>query len=333
MKKFCDNCLKIVECNYNEKDTTIDIDNKSITYLKKYYICDECGSEFLDDLYDYDIETVNDKLRELENIITTSEIKEISNKYNIGKKPLSLILGMGEVNIIRYLNGYNPTKEISDLLKNVLNNPFLFELYLMVNKDKISEIAYKKSLSKTKQLEFVNEKSKLYDTSLYIIYKLGEIDHLSLQKLLFFIHGFSNEFLGRNLFDDLPEAWIHGPVYREIYNCFSYYKGNKINYEDLLKSREYNLSNDEKKYIDVLIEDFGCYSGSLLREMTHLTTPWINARKNLDDSSYSNRVIEKNDINNYFKEIYDKYNMKSVEDIVKYSNDMFKKTRGIFIKD
>lgn len=67
--------------------------------------------------------------------------------------------------------------------------------------------------------------------------------------------------------------------------------------------------------------------------MTHLTTPWINARKNLDDSSYSNRVIEKNDINNYFKEIYDKYNMKSVEDIVKYSNDMFKKTRGIFIKD
>ena len=149
----------------------------------------------------------------------------------------------------------------------------------------------------------------------------------------FFIHGFSSVFLEKKLFDDLPEAWIHGPVYKEIYNCFAYYKNNKISYEDLLKNREYNLTEEEKKYLDILIEDFGCYSGSLLREMTHITSPWINARKNLDSKCYSNRIIEQKDIDDYFKEICTKYNINNVEDIVKYSNDMFKKTRGIFIKD
>ena len=158
MMKICDNCLKKVECEYNEKETTVEINNKKIKYLKKYYICDECGNEFLDDLYDYDVETVNNELRKINNIITKEEIEEILKKYNIGKKPFSIVLGLGEINVIRYLKGSNPTKEISDLLKNILNNPFLYELYLICNKDKISEVAYKKSLGKTKQLELNNSK-------------------------------------------------------------------------------------------------------------------------------------------------------------------------------
>ena len=91
MKKFCDKCLKEVECTYNEKYIDISIDNNKINYLKKYYICSECNNEFLDDLYDYDVEIVNKKLRELNNIITIDEIEEIIRKYNIGKKPLSLL--------------------------------------------------------------------------------------------------------------------------------------------------------------------------------------------------------------------------------------------------
>ena len=102
MKKFCDYCLQDVDCNYCEKETEIEIENKKIKYLKKYYICSKCNHKFLDDLYDYDVETVNNKLREENNIITTSEIEELIDKYAIGKKPLSLILGLGEINIIRY---------------------------------------------------------------------------------------------------------------------------------------------------------------------------------------------------------------------------------------
>lgn len=110
MKKFCDECLKEVSCSYHEKNTTVVVEGVSITYLKKFYVCDECGSEFLDDYFDYDIQTVNNLLREHNDIITTKEIEKILDQYNIGKKPLSLILGLGEVNIIRYLKALIPPK-------------------------------------------------------------------------------------------------------------------------------------------------------------------------------------------------------------------------------
>ena len=323
MKKFCDNCLKEVECTYNEKNTEVEIDNNKINYLKKYYICSECNNEFLDDLYDYDIETINNKLRTINDIITTEEIEEILKKYDIGKKPLSLILGLGEVNIIRYLNGSNPTRVISDLLKMILDNPFLYELYLIAAKDRISSVAYKKSLGKTKQLELSKENSKLYNTALYIIKSLEEVDAMSLQKTLYFANGFSSLFLKERLFDDLPEAWIHGPVYREIYDCFSYYKANKLDYDEITKNIEISLGEEEKEYLNTIIKDFACYSGSLLREMTHLTKPWKVSRAGLDEYEYSKRIIDEEEMNDYFKKIYNDYNMKELKDISKYSKKLF----------
>ena len=332
MIKFCDNCLKDVECTYNEKITEIEINNVKIKYLKKYYICSECNSEFLDDLFDYDTQVVNNELRKHYDIITTDEINEILTKYNIGKKPLSLVLGLGEVNIIRYLDGANPTREISDLLKNILNSPLLFELYLYGNKDKISETAYKKSLGKTKQLELVDNHSKLYNSSLYIISKLDEVDPLSLQKLLYFANGFSNLLLKNKLFNDIPKAWKHGPVYLDIYECFSYYKGDLIDYSELLKDREFNLTDDEKQYLDIIIKDFGCYSGPILREMSHLTDPWLIAREGLNIDEPSTRFIDEKDMDEYFKKIYDEYKIKNINDISKYSTELFNKAKNILFK-
>lgn len=324
MIRFCDNCLKDVKCTYNEKEKEIEVDNIKVKYLKKYYVCSECNKEFLDDLADYDTQAVNNELRKHYDIITTDEINEILNKYSIGKKPLSIVLGLGEVNILRYLNGSNPTKEISNLLKMVLNNPFLYELYLINSKDNISEVAYEKSLGKTKQIELSKENSKLYRSALYMIKELDETDALSIQKNLFFANGFSSFFLGSKLFNDNPEAWIHGPVYKEIYDCFSYYKSNTIDYGELFKNIEVDLTEEEKNYLNEIILSFGIYSGSQLREMTHLTTPWLNARKGLKDEDYSSRIIDSNEMNKYFKDIYEKYNMKELKDIEKYSNDLSK---------
>lgn len=332
MKKFCDYCLKEVSCSYHEKETTINIDNIPIKYLKKYYIGDTCKHEFLDDLLDYDVHTVNNELRKHTGLITVGEIEEILTKYNIGKKPLSLVLGIGEVNIIRYLDGVSPTRDISDLLKNVLNNPFLFELFLYANKDKISEIAYKKALGKTKQLEFMDNKSKLYSISLYFISKLNEIDPLSLQKLLYFSELFSKIINNKRLFLDKPKAWKYGPVYDEIYDCFSYYKGNKIDYSELLKDREFDLTEEEKDFLNEIIKDFGCYSGPILREMSHLTDPWIHAREGIDDGETSTRIIEEDEMNEYFEKIKNEYKIYSIQDISKFSEDLFNKVKENLIK-
>ena len=326
-RQFCENCMSERECTYKEKKIKELINNKEIEYIKKYYVCNTCGNDIYGDLLDDNIISANRELRKNNNIITTEEINEILDKYCIGKKPLSLVLRLGEINIIRYLNGSNPTREISDLLKNISNNPFLYELYLLAAKDDISPVAYKKSLGRTKQLELTSSNSKLYNSALYIIKSQDEIDPLSIQKNLFFAYGFSDLFLKNKLFGDLPEAWRHGPVYKEIYDCFSYYKSENIDYSEIIKNIDINLSEEERMYLDEIIRDFGCYSGPMLRKMTHLTEPWINARKGLQDEEPSNRVISDGDINSYFKKVYDEYDMHNINDISKYSTNLFNEAR------
>lgn len=323
--KFCERCLKDTKCHVKEEVVTEVIEHQKITYLKKYYVCSECDQIIYDDFLDYNIETINNELRKNNNIITVSEIKEILEKYNIGKKPASLVLGLGEITLTRYLDGNNPTEENSLFLKEILNNPNLYELYLLTNKDKITEIAFKKSLGKTKQLELSNEHSKLYNIALYIINKLDEVTPLSLQKILYFADGFSKKILGEDLFNNSPEAWIHGPVYREIYECFSYYKSNTIYYSEILKDYEFNLTEEEKKYLDKITLIFGCYSGRILREMTHLTEPWVESRKGLAANEPTNRMIEKDQIDKYFNKVCEEYQIKTINDISNYSQSIFQK--------
>ncbi len=43
--------------------------------------------------------------------------------YKIGKAPLSLALGFGEVTIPRYLEGQVPSEEYSDIMKAALSSP------------------------------------------------------------------------------------------------------------------------------------------------------------------------------------------------------------------
>ncbi len=318
-KQFCSNCMKDVDCKYNEKIVKENVDGIEIEYLEKYYICNKCRSKIYGDLLDSNTIAANKELRKKTGLITVDEIKEIMNKYSIGKKPLSLVLGFGEVTLIRYLEGSNPSKENSDILKLILNNPTLFEMYLEVNKDNITQTAYKKSLGKTKQVEFISGQSKIYDVCLYLISKLREIDALSLQKLLYFANGLSNKFLGEHLINVESQAWKYGPVYKEIYDCFSYYGYNKIDYNELIKNSNIKLSDKEKEYLDAIIMDFGFYSGSLLKEMSHLTDPWVDNRKGLAEDESSNRIISLKDMDKYFNKIILEFDIKEIKDISKYS--------------
>ena len=309
--------MKEVDCSYKEGIINEVIDGIEIEYLEKYYVCDVCGCKIYGDLLDYNVSVANNELRKNTGLITVSEIEEIINRYSIGKKPLSVVLGLGEITITRYLEGSNPSKENSDLLKRILNSPMLYEMYLEVNKDKITDVAYKKSLGK----------SKIYNVCLYFISKLKEIDALSLQKLLYFSNGISNYFLGNNLINDVAQSWKYGPVYKEVYDCFSYYGYNKLDYNELVKDKNIDLSDEEKKFLDVIIDSFGFYSGGILREMSHLTDPWINTRVGLMDDEPSNRIISLDEMNEYFSKIIKKYKIKDIHDISKYSEDLFLKAK------
>lgn len=322
---YCLLCDDVRKCELREENVTRKINGNTITYLEKNYICSTCGETVYDkDIFDYNVHTANDELRKITGLIRKSEIEEILDKYSISQKNLSKVLGFGEIQISRYLKSGNPSREHSDILKSIKDNPFVFEGYLLNAKDILDEKTYKKQLGKVVQLELANNHSKIYNVGIYLIENIHDITNLSLQKILYFLNGFSKVFLGDYLFNDCAQAWTHGPVYPCMYDAFSYYFKDTIDKSEILKDKQIDLTDKEKEYIDCVSRFFSCYSGSRLRNMSHLTAPWIKARVGLSEGDVSDRNIEQKDIEQYFNKVVCDYNIVTTEDVGRYAQDLSK---------
>ena len=325
-KTFCEICNELVEYKIKKRIREEIINNKIVSFNELYAICKKCNNEvYVEKLYDQNMLEYSEKIKEINGIITIKEIEEILNKYAIGKKPLSLVLGWGEVTIIRYLEGNTPEKAYSDILKKVLDDPNTMHEYLEKNKDLITSVAYKRTLGKIMELKLIEDQSKIYLISKHIIARMEDITPLALQKILYYIQGFSTYFFDRPIFNDNAEAWVHGPVYREIYDRFSYYRYNPISKNEFESYNEIDsLNAKEIKLIDSVINNFGVYSGKTLEKMTHTTIPWEEGRKELSEEEYSSNIIDIDTMKDYFTNIGKKYKMKSVSDISKYASSIFK---------
>ena len=109
------------------------------------------------------------------------------NIYNIGKAPLSIALGFGEITITRYLSGQIPSREYSDVIKKALSSPNYMIQLMNENMEKMGETAYKKAIKAAEEvanLFCVSDKMLL--TISYIFEQMKEITPLALQKILYF---------------------------------------------------------------------------------------------------------------------------------------------------
>ena len=330
MLGFCEKCHDMVEYCIREKKMTKNIKGKEIEYIGKVAICSKCGSEiFIADVRDYNLKMLDNAFREKEGLITVSEIELILDKYNIGKRPLSLLLGWGEGTLTRYLDGDIPTKQYSDILKTILNDPKYMKKALEENKDNVTDVAYRRcsealaEIEKNDSITFKSE-DKIDHVIKYLLVSCSDITPLALQKLLYYAQGFFKAFTGEYLFHNNCEAWVHGPVYRSVYYKYKNYGYNPIE-ENQCDYTDIELAKIEKEILDSVIRNFGCYSGKVLEKMTHAEMPWSITRVGLRDDESSDRIIEKELISKYFEDIKLKYNMLNISDISDYSEDIFNK--------
>ena len=179
---------------------------------------------------------------------------------------------------------------------------------------------------KIEELENDEDKSNLNLISKHIIASLEDTTPLALQKILYYIEGFSLAILDKSLFDCSPEAWIHGPVYKNIYEKYSSYKFNTIDKKYLKKYLSIEIIDENTlNLVDEIIKCFGCYSGKTLEKMTHLSTSWLTTREGLKVDEISNREINKNLIKEEFISICQKYHIDNYNDISRYSSKLFKR--------
>ena len=118
------------------------------------------------------------------------------------------------------------------------------------------------------------------------------ITNLKMQKLVYYAQGFALAILGRPIFVENIEAWMHGPVVPELYQHFRQY-GN----QPLPQPKEdWDLqifTEEEKNLLNNVYETYGQFSAWRLRDMTHEEKPWR--------STPANGIISHNLMKEYFQ--------------------------------
>lgn len=325
---FCIECREVSPYEIKKEKRNITIKDKDYLMEVSVAYCLNCKEEIsVPGLMDLRMKEIDEQYRNYEDLLSVSDIDKLLKIYNIGKAPLSLALGFGEITVTRYLLGQIPSKEYSDIMKKALHYPSFMIDKLEENKDKIGDTAYKKAMHAAEGLKKIfNVSDKMLSVISYIFERTYEITPLALQKILYYVQGIHMVLFDTPLYEEDCCAWVHGPVYESVFKIFKDFKYNPIDDHRfiVLKDRFLSLSKEEKKVIDLVINSFGMYSGKVLEKLTHNETPWMKAREGYLPLEYSKEIINKDDIKSYFMKIGNQYNLNDVNELKEYINDQIK---------
>jgi len=322
---FCEECRDDVAYNVEEKEMVGTIRGVEYHYVGREAKCANCGAYVdVEEISMTNLKALYDVYRQENGIVSLEKIRAIPERYAIGKRPLSTLLGWGEHTFTRYADGDIPTRQYSETLNQLFDDPAYYLNILEENKDRLaSQQTYEKSRKAVEALIAKNMMlgEKIDAVIAYLLNQCEDITPLALQKSLYYIQGFFYAFYGRFLFAKDCEAWAHGPVYRDIYARYADY-----HFDPISKVKSFNSSiftTQEKAILDSVIRNICCYSGKILEAFTHNESPWINTRGDLPDGAASDKIIDRQMIGNYFIKIKEQYGMNSPRDIQLYTKDMF----------
>jgi len=109
------------------------------------------------------------------------------------------------------------------------------------------------------------------------------LTHLQLQKLLYYVQGWSLAMRDTPMFSERIEAWAHGPLVRDVYPRLAAYgympiTSNVATTEDEFEYCPQSPEPEECELIRSVWEGYRGFSASHLWSMTHSERPWVDAR-------------------------------------------------------
>jgi uncharacterized phage-associated protein len=146
------------------------------------------------------------------------------------------------------------------------------------------------------------------DVADYIIWKAAEDDRplnlLKLQKLAYYAQAW------HLALDSTPiapgarfEAWVHGPVSRDLYNRFaSSMLYEAVTMADMRNGFDPNtVPTREREVLDAVLEAYGAMSGSQLENLTHKEDPWVRARGSAGPTDLCRNTIDEDVMRDYYR--------------------------------
>ena len=325
-RSFCRKCGKETGYLLKKMDVIKTVKDKEYTFEITMAVCGVCGEELrVPDLAAQSEQEMDEQYRSAEGLVSIEDIERLMKIYRIGKAPLSLALGFGEITIPRYLEGQVPSREYSDVVRATLSSPTYMKRKLMENKDKLTDAAYRKAISAADDMESLFSLSdKLTGVIAYLFREMGEISPVMLQNLLYFIQGVYSALYGKPVFDEDCRARAEGPVYPAVYELFRDFLFNPV--EDarfaLFEGAEAVLTEEEKRVVSLVANTFGIYGGKVLKQITRKETPWKEAREGYDDGIPSDELMPKERIMEYYENVDRKYGINTEDGINTYISDI-----------
>lgn len=321
---FCENCREIKPYSTHTEVIETTLKGRKVKFQGQVPHCRCCGEPvFVDEIEKGNIDRLKTRIRTIDDLIPLDKIREIPKKYDIGKRPLSLILGWGEQTFTRYYEGYLPKKANSDILKRIHRDLGFYLEMLEAKKDILLGGVYDKSYKCVQKIlgADLDRISVIDDATQLIVQSCPEVTNLGLQKLLYWVQGIYSAFYGKSLFVEDCQAWAHGPVYPEVY--YKYRDCGKGPVVSKVVKRTVNISSEANDVIHAVCVCFGLYSAWTLAHFTHKEKPWMAMRVGLKPREKSNRVISKSAIQAYFMEVFKSQDIKSLNQIYLYSQSLF----------
>lgn len=131
----------------------------------------------------------------------------------------------------------------------------------------------------------------------YILHKVSS-SQKKLHKLLYYAFGWylyiynEEDNINNLLFPNSFQAWVHGPVLRQIYPVYSKYGFKEMEVTNF----NYEIDDEIKTFLDDVINAYGGFDANTLEERTHSDLAWIKARGDLEANEPCKVVLNLNDI-------------------------------------
>ena len=135
----------------------------------------------------------------------------------------------------------------------------------------------------------------VFDVASYILQRNGPTTAMKLQKLVYYAQAWSTVWDDEQLFPERIEAWANGPVVPDLF--FRHQGQFKI---DVTDGNPNNLSRNQVETVDIILRDYGKESSQYLSDLTHMETPWREARKGLSPGERGNREITPASLDMYY---------------------------------
>ncbi len=121
---FCEECRNNVAYTVTEAPMIGTINKTVYHYCGKEAHCADCDALlYAPEINDANLKALYDVYRRENGMIPLEAILAIPKKYGIDRRSLSLLLGWDEQTFSRYCDGDIPSKEHSDILIKLYNDP------------------------------------------------------------------------------------------------------------------------------------------------------------------------------------------------------------------